>query len=247
MTRNQPAQPIILYCFGPAFDLPEASPFCMKTEIQLRMAGLPFEKDFGGFPTAPKGKLPYIKDGETIVADSTLIRQHIEWSYSADLDAPYGEDARALAWAVERMLEDHLGWVANKYRWLDPVNFAKGPAHFFDDAPEAIRDKLRQDKLAMVASRLDGHGITRHTDEDILYLGTRSLTSFAKLLGDKPFLLGETPCGTDATACGILAQLMNPYFDSDLRKAAEKLGNLRPYVDRMLARFYPDFAEKLAA
>jgi hypothetical protein len=33
-----------------------------------------------------------------------------------------------------------------------------------------------------------------------------------------------------------------------LRKAAESHANLRPYVDRMMARYYPDFvAQKLAA
>ena len=47
---------ITLYAFGPLFDLPDASPYVMKTEIQLRMAGLAYQKDFSGFPRAPKGK-----------------------------------------------------------------------------------------------------------------------------------------------------------------------------------------------
>jgi len=34
---------IKLYQFAPAFGLPNASPFCMKMETYLRMAGLPFE------------------------------------------------------------------------------------------------------------------------------------------------------------------------------------------------------------
>ena len=33
---------IKLYQFPPAFGLPNASPFCMKLETYLRMAGLPF-------------------------------------------------------------------------------------------------------------------------------------------------------------------------------------------------------------
>jgi glutathione S-transferase len=247
-TKTQPASPIVLYSFGPGFDLPEVSPYCMKTEVQLKMAGLPYEKDFTGFPAAPKGKLPYIKDGAAIVADSTFIRQHLEWSYGIDLDAGYDVQQRALAWAVERMLEDHLGWASTKYRWLDPVNFAKGPAHFFDGAPEAIRDKLRAETLAEVKQRLHGHGIGRHSDEDVLFLGTRSLYSFSQLLGDKPYLLGETPSGADATAFGMLATVMTPYFETDLRKAAESCSNLKPYLARMMARFYPDFAmERQAA
>jgi len=239
--RTSPAAPIILYSFGPGFDLPEVSPYCLKTEVQLKMAGLPYEKDFTGFPAAPKGKLPYIKDGAAVIADSTFIRQHLEWSYGVDFDAGYSLEQRALAWAVERMLEDHLSWALVKSRWLDPVNFAKGPAHFFDSAPEAIRDKLRTETLAEVQQRQIGHGIGRHSDEDALFLGTRSLYSISQLLGGKPYLLGDAPCGTDATAFGMLASIMTPFFTSDLRKAAEACSNLKPYVDRMMARYYGDW------
>ncbi len=34
---------IKLFQFAPAFGLPNASPFCMKLETYLRMAGLPFQ------------------------------------------------------------------------------------------------------------------------------------------------------------------------------------------------------------
>ena len=52
---------IELYQFAPAFGLPNASPFCMKMETWLRMAGLPFTipaPNFSHFGKAPKGKMP---------------------------------------------------------------------------------------------------------------------------------------------------------------------------------------------
>src|SRR3546814_3802776 len=64
------AQPIVLYSFGPWQGLPSGSHFCLKTEIQLKLAGLAYIKDFTGQPQAPKGKLPYIRDGQEIVTDS---------------------------------------------------------------------------------------------------------------------------------------------------------------------------------
>ena len=78
---------ITLYTFGPYFDLPDPSPFVMKGEVLLKMANLPFEIDTGGFNKAPKGKLPYISDGGEIVADSSLIRLHIEKKYGFDFDS----------------------------------------------------------------------------------------------------------------------------------------------------------------
>ena len=58
---------ITLYAFGPAFGLPDPSPFVTKAEVLLKMAGQPYRTDVNGFNKAPKGKLPYIDDdGERI-------------------------------------------------------------------------------------------------------------------------------------------------------------------------------------
>lgn len=241
MTQVKPDQPIVLYGFGPAFGLPDASPFVLKTETQLRMAELPYEKDLTGRSAAPKGKLPYIRDGRALVADSTFIRLHLEWSYGFDLDAGLSGTERALAWSLERMIEDHLYWIAMKYRWLDAANFAKGPSHFFDGAPAAIRDDLRAEALDRIRQTLHGHGIGRHDDEDILHLGMRSLQSLSQVLGEKPFLFGAIPSGTDATAFAVMAHIMAPIFESPLRDEALACGNLYPYVRRLLQHFYPDF------
>jgi len=69
---------ITLYNFGPAFGLPDPSPFVMKTETLLKMAKLPYRTDSTGFAKAPKGKIPYIDDDGVVVPDSTFIRWHIE-------------------------------------------------------------------------------------------------------------------------------------------------------------------------
>ena len=52
---------IVLHQFKSFFGLPNASPFCMKLETYLRMAGLPFEipaASVRAIGRAPKGKLP---------------------------------------------------------------------------------------------------------------------------------------------------------------------------------------------
>jgi glutathione S-transferase len=61
-------------------------------------------------------------------------------------------------------------------------------------------------------------------------------------LGDKPYLMGDMPCGTDATAFGALAGILTPFFDSPLRQRVEKFGNLAAYVDRLMRQYYPEFA-----
>ena len=61
---------ITLYGFGPLFGLPDPSPFVLKTMTQLKMAGLPFKFDRARPPEAPKGKIPFIRDGDLVLGDS---------------------------------------------------------------------------------------------------------------------------------------------------------------------------------
>ena len=56
---------IKIHQFEPAFGLPNASPFCMKLETYLRMAGIPFAlatPNMQDMRKAPKGKMPFIDD-----------------------------------------------------------------------------------------------------------------------------------------------------------------------------------------
>jgi glutathione S-transferase len=233
---------ITLYGFGVGFGLPEISPFVTKTEVQLKMAGLAYRKERAMPPASPKGQLPFIDDNGEAVADSTFIRAHIERKYGFDFDAGLSRPERAQAWAFERMIESQVYWALVGARWVDPDNFAKGPAHFFDGAPEDRREKLREDAQFRVAENYLLSGLGRHAPDDDVDLALRSIFALSVQLGDKPYLMGETPCGMDATALGALAGILTPFFDSKLRARAEAFDNLSAYVDRMMRQYYPDFA-----
>lgn len=88
---------IVLHGAGAGFGLPEISPFVTKTEVQLKMAGLPYQKQPARPQDSPKGQMPYIDDGAETIADSTFIRAHIERKYDVDFD-------RASIWLSARRL-----------------------------------------------------------------------------------------------------------------------------------------------
>ena len=232
---------ITLYTFGPGFGLRDLSPFVRKAQLLLKMSGQPFQEDRTGFRKAPKGKLPFIDDDGTLVADSAFIRDYIERTYAVDLDRALDTGQRARAWAIERMLEDHLYWVIIHTRWAVDENFTKGPAHFFDAVPAPARDQVRKQARERVLAALHGHGLGRHNADEIAALGRKTLDSLAVILGEGPFLFGNQPCGADATAFGFVASALCPLFDAPLRRAAEAHRNLIAYRDRMMLRYYPEF------
>jgi glutathione S-transferase len=234
---------ITLHVFGPNFGLPDASPFVTKAEMLLKLAGLPYRTDTEGFGRAPKGKLPYIEDDGARIADSTLIRWHLEKKYQIDLDRGLTAEQRATAWAFEKMAEDHLYWALLHARWMDDANFAKGPMVFFRKIPAPVRPLVVAMIRRQVRKNLHGHGMGRHSAAEITALATRSIDAIADFLGQKPFFMGGEPTGVDATIFSFAAGALCPTFETPIRTAAERHGNLKRYVGRMTRRFYPEYAE----
>jgi glutathione S-transferase len=228
---------ITLYGFGPGFGLPEISPYVTKTEVQLKMAGLDYRKARARPDQSPKGQLPFIDDDGELVSDSTFIRAHIEGRYGVDLDAGLSPAERAQAWAIERMIENHLGWCMIHARWLLKDNFDKGPSHFFDQAPEGVREAAR----LQVNANVRAVGIGRHSDDEIADLGEKSLDALSQLLAGKRFVMGDHATSVDAVAFAQVAAILSAFFDSPLRQRAERFEELFAYRDRMMRRFYPGF------
>jgi glutathione S-transferase len=233
---------ITLYTFGPYFGLPDPSPFVMKAEVLLKMADLPYRTDTGGFNKAPKGKLPYIADDGAIIADSTLIRFYIKKTYGFDFDAGLSPRERGIAWAVEKMCEDHLYWVGLHARWMVKENFDKGPRRFFDSAPAPLRPLVVAMVRRQVRRNLWGHGMGRHTAAEMEQIAARDINAIADVLADKPYLMGDRPCGADATVFPFMAHALCPLFDTAIRTCAEQRPNLVAYRDRLMKQYFPDFA-----
>jgi len=231
---------ITLYTFGPAFGLPDPSPFVMKAQMLLKLAGLPYQENTRGFLRAPKGKLPFIEDDGTIVADSTLIRLHLEQKHGIDFDRALGTRDRGIAWATEKMLEDHLYWVMVYWRWMKDDNFERGPANFFKRAPALIRPLAKWKVRRKVRHTLHAHGIGRHTETEMTAMSDRTFEALSRVLGENRYLMGDKSCGADATAFAFIAGALCKVFESPAHAKARALPNLNAYCDRMMSEFYPE-------
>lgn len=231
---------IRLHQFAPAFGLPNASPFCMKLEIYLRMAGLPYETvNSGDVLKAPKRKLPYIEDGVRVLADSSFIIEHLKATYGDPLDGWLGPAQRAVALAFQRLFEENLYWAVVHTRWAEPSGWGQTREAFFGALPRPIRWVLPMLARRGVLAEMKGQGMGRHSREEIHAIGVRDVGAVAGFLADKPFLIGEQPCSLDAVGYAFLANLLWAPVDSPIRDALRERANLVAYCERMKARYDP--------
>jgi glutathione S-transferase len=233
---------ITLYAAGPNFGLPDPSPFVTKADVLLKMSGVPYETNPASFTKAPKGKIPYIDDDGKIFGDSTFIRFHLEEKYGADFEKGLNGATKAVAWAFEKMCEEHLYFAILDSRWMNSANFDKGPRAFFSSLPAPVRPLMIALVRRSVAKSLYGHGMGRHSKDEIARLAIRDLDSIAAFLGDRPWLVGTEPCGADASVWAMVTGALCPHFKTPIRTAAESHKNLVAYRDRGMARWYPEIA-----
>ena len=240
---------IVLNCFGPLWGLPDPSPFVIKSAVQLKMSGLAFRTEKSRPPESPKGKLPFIEDDDVRIGDSTFIREHLERKYGVDLDAGLSRAQRAQAWAVERVVEDHLYWAIVYGRWAVRENFDKGPAIFFGGAPPEVRWRRPGPACSNGAAQ---PGRRPPFAQPRSRIGPRRPVAGGAsemLLSDGPLypLAGDHGrVGRGAPSTRAWPRRADPALrHPDAGRDVPKHPNLVAYAERMMRRFYPSLARPI--
>lgn len=230
---------ITLYQFQPCLGTHNPSPFCLNLETYLRMVNLPDEvADEADVRKAPKKKLPYIQDGEHTIADSSFIIDYLKQTYGDPLDQDLSLPEQGISLAFHRLMEDNLYWVALYSRWAEEDNWKVIRKIFFSDLSPVLRAVVPALVRKETMRNLYGHGIGRHSKEEIYQIGQRDIKALSDFLGDKPFLMGDRPTSLDATGYGFLANLFRIALPSILSDYARAFDNLADYCDRMEARYW---------
>jgi glutathione S-transferase len=230
---------IELFLYPPFGETPSTSPFCIKVDCFLRMAGLPYVRRYQTIPRgAPKGKLPYIVDGQLKVADSAFIVEVLQLRHGLNLDHSLDAVTLAQAHAVRRMTEDSLYWALVHSRWLEERNWPTVKKSYFGSLPPVIRTVVAALGRHRMRGQLWGHGMGRHASDEIYALGKADIATLAELLGRKSFMMGEEPTLVDATVYAFLTGLAFVPVSSPLSDEVRAHTNLIDYADRMRGRYY---------
>lgn len=230
---------IKLFQFPPALGLPNASPFCMKVETYLRMAALPFECPRGAdLRKAPKGKFPYIEDRGRIIADSSFIIDYLKSTYGDLLDGWLDPGQRSVALAFQRLLEENTYWAVLYTRWVEAAGWRLTKSAFFDPLGVPLKWIVAPVARRAMCRELHGHGMGRHSREEIYSIGKRDIAAVAVYLGDKPFFMGAQPSTIDATVYAFVANVIMTPLEHELRYHATQYSNLVEYCARMKGAYF---------
>lgn len=235
---------MILYQLERTWGIPNLSHFCCKTETYLRMADIKYSIKATLPLFAPKRKLPYIEDGDLKLADSRFIIRHLKTKYK-DLDEGLTPSESALSLAMQRLLEEHLFWATMYSRWqYTDANWQVNKKAIFSVMPPVIRDLAAAYYRQRIQRQILGHGTGRHKAEEIFELGMQDIDALSACLGNKKYFLGDQPTSLDASAFGFLINTLGCPIESPLKEHGLSKDNLRNYVDRIKAEYYPELRQQ---
>lgn len=232
---------IRLHQFRRAWGLPNPSPFCIKVELALRIAKLPYEIVEVDAPRGPKGKAPWIVDGAVTLGDSSLILDYLRTQYGFDPDAGLTPAQRAVSRAFLAMLDERSYWTGVYSRWIDPAQFPRTRAALFRTLPVPLQTVVGGLARARIRLQMWGHGMGRHSPAEIYDFGCRDIDALADFLGDGQYMHGDAgPTLLDIGVYAFCGSMLKAPYDTPLQARGRQHANLVQFVERMHAAWFPD-------
>lgn len=236
-------EPIKLVQFPRHLGIPNASPFCAKLELWLKLADIPYEIEEQVMPnSAPKKKIPWIVDQGQRIGDSTLIIEHLTKTRDVKLDDGLTAQERGVDQAIVALLEERLYWHMVYDRWIGG-GWPGISAAFFSAMPTIIQPVMRAYAKRMVRRQLWEQGTARHSADDVYAMASRDLGALSDIVGDESYVHGDQIRSIDCAVWATLISLTQVDLDTPMTRAARSHDNLVAYADRITREYFPDFAK----
>ena len=231
---------IKLYSFGPSFGVLDPSPFVLKIHTYMRLANIEYvyHPDVGNLRKAPKGKLPFITDGETTISDSEFIISYLKENYKVELDSNLSVEQKSSSYLMGKSLDENLYWCLVYSRWAKEDSWIHIKKAFFESMPFPLKLIIPPIARKKVVSALKKQGLGKHSDDEINTIAFKTFKSMSEFLGDKQYFFGEKPCTFDATAFAFLCQFICSSIRNDMNEIACSFENLTNYCNNIKSNYY---------
>ncbi len=230
---------VVLFQAPRLWGLPNPSPFCVKVETWLRVAGIPYTSKRANPIKAPRGKVPWIVHGANAVADSEAILAYFRQTFGDRLgDGGLNPQQQTLGHLVRRTLEEGTYFVALHARWCEDEHWPTTRAGFFDPLGFPMGQVVGTMIRRRVKANAHAQGTARLTPEERSAAGIADWNAVSEVLGDKPYLLGDEPHSVDCTVYGFLIQALWAPYDTPMQRHTRADARLVAYAERFRARWW---------
>ncbi|RWS04759.1 hypothetical protein B4U79_04869, partial [Dinothrombium tinctorium] len=195
-----------------------------------------------------KGQLPFVELNGNEIADSDIIINELSQHFGKDVNEGLTEEQRTLSHAFESMLNNHTTWVVRWWRYNNPDEFIKSAQL---DIKRVLNSRLPKSLLNFVfkigfksnVKQAVGHGLGRHSTEEIYDFGKGDLKALSHQLADKDYFFGNEPHLLDCVAFAHLCQFIYVPFGGMKEWMESDTPNLVAFVQRMKERYWTDWDE----
>lgn len=215
------------------------SPFSEKVRRALNYKGVPFdihevarakvaEGDYEH--VSPTGKFPTIRDGDTVVWDSTDILYHLESAYRSPPLVPAGARDAALAHAIEEWADESLYFYEMTLRLTWEHNLDAALDEFARALPGVPKSRLKSMIVEATTRLTEAQGVGRKPRDQVVRDVERHFRALDGLLDGRDWLIGDAPSIADLA---VIAQVNALRYAREADNALAQTNHVSGWLDRV--------------
>ena len=217
----------------------KTSPFTEKVRRALNYKGIAFdvhEVERAKVPqgeykdVSPTGKFPALKDGDTVIWDSTDIIHHIEGLDSTKPIIPSDPREAALAHAIEEWADESLYFYEMTMRLTWEHNVEAALDEFAETLPGVPKETLKPLIMDGVSKVVEAQGLGRKPRDQVVSDVVRHLGALDAMLEGRDWLAGDTLSYAD---CAVIGQLNALFYAQEAKDALENTKNVKSWMARV--------------
>ncbi|NET60925.1 MAG: glutathione S-transferase family protein [Symploca sp. SIO2E6] len=197
----------------------ELSQYSEKVRFILDYKGLEYRKievtpgvgQIEIFKMSGQSKVPVLKDGDTVISDSTAIAMYLERKYPDKPLLPQGNRERGLCLMMEEWADESIGVKSRKALY---GAFSQNQSFRTSFLPNETPDLLKNLVSALPPELLKvlgtGVGFSPESVKDAKDDLKQDLEALSLILLDSPYLLGNSPCLADFAVAGLSITIKLP-------------------------------------
>lgn len=237
MNDKMMADKPVLRTFFPALGLPDPSPYPMKIMAFMKLHGIEYEAKSGDVRKAPLGKIPFLEHKGKQIPDSELILDYLEAEYDLPKDN-LSDEQHGIGHMICRTLDERFYWAVVYSRWVEEQNWPVMREKFFAPVPALLRGFIAGTARKGMLKTLHGHGIGRHSREQIYDFARRDIAALSAILGEKDYLFGDEPTRYDCAVLPYIGGALQTELPTEFPAMINGFANLVAYWQRGNARFF---------